>query len=254
LGVGRELTESELLCENCGYDIGGIAAGMNCPECGKPVASSFPERRAGSAWQERRGLWSWMLTNYEMLRRPRRVFDRMRMDDKGYLGLLGLNLGMAGLMLTVPWVGTLMGDPARNARGASTAIRVFAYARSMLVGTLSVGMLLFLLTFVEVMGIRFFGRRRGWRITRNVAWQICAHASIGWVLAAVLTLLSLVVWLNVSYFGLSGWLERAGSTGDYVMAAVPATGFFAGMFVFELLVYVGMRRCRFANAPRRRAS
>jgi sterol desaturase/sphingolipid hydroxylase (fatty acid hydroxylase superfamily) len=172
------------------------------------------------------------------------------MDRRGYLSLLGLNLALAGVMLTLPWVGTLIGDPARHARGSSAAIWALTYARSAVFGIAGIGTLLFLLTFVEAMGIRFFARRRGWRITRNVAWQICAHASIGWVLAAVLTLLSLVVWLNLSNFGLSGWMERSGPTGDYVMAAVPAVGFFAGMFVFELLVYVGMRRCRFANAPR----
>lgn len=248
--MGHVPSESGLLCESCGYDIGGLNASGNCPECGRTVESSLPERREGSPWQRRPSIRSWMHTNYLMLRQPRSVFDRMRMDGGSFLGLLAANLGLAGAMLAVPWVGTLIGDPARNARTSSAVIYILASVRSAVLGTIGVAIVLFLLTAVEAMGIRFFGGRKGWRITRNIAWQICAHASIGWVLAAAFTLLSLVIWLNVSYFGLSGWFERAGRTGNYLMASVPLVGFVAGMLVFEALVYLGMRRCRFANTPR----
>ncbi len=247
--MDRIPAESDLLCESCGYDIASLSPSGNCPECGSPIGASLPAHRRGSPWQVRPTLTSWALTNYLMLRRPASTFDRIRMDSRGMRSLLWANLVLAAALLASPWIDTLVGFPARNVRNAPVLIMGVAYAKSASLGVLAVTTLLFILTLVEAMGIMFFGRRRGWRITRRIAWQICAHASIGWVLAAAFTLLSLVIWLNVSYFGLSGWVERAGRPAQYLLGSVPAIGFVAGMLVFEVLVYTGMRRCRYANAP-----
>lgn len=238
--------ESELLCESCGYSIQGLAG---CPECGLPAADSDPSRRTGSPWQSRPSLRSWVTTNVLMLLRPNRVFDRLRMDSCGRRSLMVLNILIAAGLLSLPWTGVLIGDPARAARTASPWAGTLIFLASLAAQVLLVGAALAVLTAIEAAGIRFFGTRRGWRITRAVSWQVCAHASVGWIVAAALTLLALVAWLNFSYFGLTGWLERKGALGTAILAAVPASGFFAGLLVFESLVYFGMRRCKFANAP-----
>jgi hypothetical protein len=119
------------------------------------------------------------------------------------------------------------------------------------VGTIAITAgVLWLLTWIEVAGVRFFHARRGWRVTRAVAWSVCAHASIGWVVGAALLVLG---W---GLIDLDFWLARSLRTmtvrprvGDW--AAVPAgAGFFAGMMLFEYRVYQGMRVCRFANRRR----
>jgi hypothetical protein len=61
-----------LLCEECGYEIGGLAREGACPECGGPIENSLPERRHGSPWQQRRSLWALVRTNVGVLGGPGR--------------------------------------------------------------------------------------------------------------------------------------------------------------------------------------
>lgn len=103
-----------------------------------------------------------------------------------------------------------------------------------------------ILTWIERRGVVFFGKRRGWRVTPAVAWTVCAHAAFGWILAAAFVALGL---------HLSAFLATGRPTGnallprDIAISWAPLAGFFAGMLVFETLVYVGVRRMRFANPP-----
>lgn len=247
--VSTDRRNSELLCESCGYTLDGLPTLGACPECGRGISLSLPASRLGSPWQSDRTVRSWVRTNYLMLRRPAAVFDLLRVDRTHLHSLLLVNLLLAGGLLAAPWVGTLIGDPARGARGSAWLSRNGQFALSLAAGTIGIGGVLLALTAIESLGVRFFGKRRGWRITPDVAWQVCAHASVGWVVAAVLTILALVVWLNLSYFGLGGWMTRRGGWGDLGLAAVPVAGFLAGMLVFEILVYRGVRRCRYANPP-----
>lgn len=247
--MGDIPSASILLCESCGYEIANLPADAPCPECARPARHSHPDRRTGSPWQQRPTIRSWILTNFLMLRHPRRTFDIIQMNSRGRFSLLLINLLLAGLLCALPWIGTLIGDPVRNARDASPLLRYALFLRSTFLGSIAIAFILFALTAIEAYGIMFFGRRRAWRVTPPIAWQICAHASIGWVLAAAFTLLSLAIYLNLSYFGVSGWFDNLNRTSTFLLAAVPLLGFFTGMLVFETLVYTGMRRCRFANAP-----
>ncbi|MFQ5430590.1 MAG: hypothetical protein ACE5E1_09805, partial [Phycisphaerae bacterium] len=47
-------------CEGCGYAIAQIPRSTNCPECGKPVADSLPERRQPPLFATAVGRWSKM--------------------------------------------------------------------------------------------------------------------------------------------------------------------------------------------------
>jgi len=248
--VGKHVPdEFVLLCETCGYEIEGLPAEGACPECGRQVGSSPHGLRPGTRWQ-RDPKWSSLFSTWRMtLRNPRRVFDvaSLHTDEKR---LLALSLGvaasmppMAGYIVLVVvtireagWIGYIetLGTLVGGAAGVSVLVAAG-------------WMLLWLLTLVEERGIRFWGPRRGWRITPTIAKVICAHASVGWVLGSVLAVVGHVVgWglleitnrHNVGIF--RGPMQLAPIT-------LPALGLIAGMLTFEVLVYIGMGRMKFAN-------
>ena len=103
-----------------------------------------------------------------------------------------------------------------------------------------------LLTWIERVGVVFFSRRRGWRIGKELATEICANAAPGWIAAGVLMNVGLAfshaVDLLKPYLPLGQWALR-----DAIKAGLPVLGFIAGMLIFETLVYIGVRRCRYAN-------
>lgn len=225
--------QSVLLCETCGYEITGLDAPMNCPECARPVATSLPAARRGSPFQRRRTPRALVATSYLALRNPNALFRIVSIEPRTSRLLLRLNILIAAVLLSPgPWttfMRVLNHQPA------------LAWAVHLTLGAAA----LWLLTRIEMIGIRAFGNRRGWRITPTVALTICAHASVGWVLTGVLFLASLVVPLPHKLIILG---RAAGPTIiDLTSILVPAISLLLGMFVFELLVYLGVRRCRYAN-------
>jgi hypothetical protein len=239
-----------LLCETCGYNVEGLPASSACPECSRPIARSLPEARCGSPWQRRRGLWSLVTTDYQLIRRPDRIFEQLRLDWPSGAWLLAIHAVAAATVLAAPWNGVLVGDPVRTARTEGLGQKALAAATSIPIQVGAVAAVLILLTLVEWAGIQFFAQRRGWRLTPLAAWQVCAHASVGWVVMAITSWLGLIAWLNISYFGLSGLFSGRGGSSDALLLFVPAAGAFLGLLVFEILVYTGVRRCRFANRQR----
>lgn len=101
--------------------------------------------------------------------------------------------------------------------------------------------------WIEARGVVFFSAKRGWRVPRAIAWAIVAHASITWVWAWIGVLLSLFV-LPV---GTKLFRPLVVNTifEPLLELTPPLLGFIIGMLVFESLVYVGVRQCRFANVP-----
>ncbi|MBU6413189.1 MAG: hypothetical protein KGS45_06925 [Planctomycetes bacterium] len=238
-----------LLCESCGYPIGDLPTSSACPECARPISESLPASRPGSPWQNRPGFVSWLDTAIRLIRAPRTLFTSIRITPSGSNRLLFINLSLAGLLAAAPWVGVLWFDPTRgSAEGAILLVRI-----PILIAYAAVFALVFwILTRIECFGIEFISRRRGWRLLPAAARQVCAHASYGWILAALL--------LDVG-LGLSQLLPVAGQqvqgrtvTVQVINAilallpgAPPLICFFLGLFTFEWLVYVGVRACRWAN-------
>lgn len=253
-----------LLCESCGYSIGTLPAHAPCPECGRPATQSLPEYRTGSPWQVRPTLWSWVRTNWRVLRHPDDLYERVMIVPGKGRGLLLLNVVVAAFFLVDPWTGVLVGDPARAARNTDRLSETITYAWVLGIQVGAAALILLVLTWVEGLGLRFFGARRGWRVTRDVASQVCAHASVGWIFAALFPLVALALstalvrnfpeWggrfmnqrIDLSAF--TPWAKRV-SVGELVTLLGLVGGFLGGLMVFEMLVYVGVRRCRYANAP-----
>lgn len=255
------MQENLLLCESCGYPIGSLESDSPCPECGRSVRGSLPSRRTGSAWQRRPGILSWFATNWAMLFRPSRVLDRLAILPRRGMGLLYLNLLVAAFLIVDPWTGVLVGDPTRAARGTDPWHELVTYAWVVSGQVGAVWCLLLALTWVEVQGVRLFARPRGWRVTKRVAWQVCAHASVGWIMAGWLVIAMLAtLFILTRYFpAASGrWLTRTFvlprvggrvNVQEIVSALGLVAGYSGGLLWFEALVYRGVRACRFANPP-----
>ncbi len=252
------MDDTTLLCERCGYTLEGLPHTGACPECGVPIRESLPARRDGSPWQRSPGARTWLLTNAGTVRSPRERFRSATIEARRPLLLLAVNSLLAGLLVALPWTGVLIGDPSRGGSGlrgqALFIIMLFAWS-ALIAATLM------LLTFVERAGVRFFAARRRWRLSAAAAWQVCGHASVGWLAAPLTAFLSLIVLtILVRAFGIGpqgvfrvrlGTLFQSGPIGwgDFVYSVVLGGSALVGLLVFEVLVYVGVRECRFANAP-----
>lgn len=238
---------NELLCEGCGYVLEGSRSVPACPECGLAVADSMPERRKGTPWQQRPSVGNWLCTSWMTLRHPARTFRAARIDpalrwrDEG---LLWDNLAAASVLGLLVLMLGFAGDVFSALGGVATAV-VFSPI---------VVLPLAMLTELERIGIRFFGRRRGWRIDRAASLVVCAHASIGWVIATVLASVGFLV--SWPLHDLVRRQYTPGAANAYsldvyraIPVVMPLLGFFVGLLVFETLVWIGVRACKFANRP-----
>jgi hypothetical protein len=243
------------LCEQCGYDIAGLETTGACPECGRPIRRSLALSRTGSLWQQAPSFTSWWRTNLAVVMRPREVFASLRVEMPRSNSLAVINCVLAAAVLVAPWIGTLAGDPARAARGESAALQAFTFAWVFVAQVAAVAFILLLLTWCEYLGIRFISARRKWRLTRAAAWQVCCHATIGWVAATLAPLIALAIIytlrivLNLpmgSVIDLRKYGIGYTSVGGMLAVALPIVFVVLGLFVYELLVHLGVRANRFA--------
>ncbi len=247
-----------LLCEACGYPLARASDGPAgpCPECGAPPERSRPSRRIGTPWQRAPGLGSWVETSWRTMLRSRATFEVMAVGDRSRRGPVIVYLLIASALLVDPWVGVLIGDPARLAMRDGLAGWV-RHGSVWIAEVLGGALVLLGLTWIERVGVEFFARRRRWRVTRAIARRVCDHASVGWIAAGAFPLLAMAV-LDVAqnWFGVTprGVVSLAPLGPPRVQVATLVSwsavvgGFLAGMLVFESLVYVGVCACRFANA------
>ncbi len=266
--------EYTLLCERCGYAIEGLDQSGNCPECGKPVAESLPERRIGTPWQRKPGVGSLLATWWMTLRHPLRTLDVMRVrTDRRELMLSASTIIVASLILATGFVlpavftrDEVATYPAENPRpypywDILVTIPFFAV----------VPLVIFpILTWIETRGLIVIGKARGFRIDARLAKSIVAHACAGWLLLAILylglnSLGSLLIHINETP-PTPG--PEPTSTEDRVMqyvdlfsGAAPQWtywvnrifwigGLLIGFLFFETFAFLGLRRCKYANRVR----
>lgn len=260
----------ELLCERCGYSLEQIRGERACPECGKPVSESLPERRRGTAWQRRRAFWQ---ASHQSITRPRRTLDEL--DPSGFVNdnrLWRLHHGLASLLgaiattgafaagsLMMPLDAVLMAPAKSDAWDESQKSESFIFAYEDFVFGALIASLTFLvvrfaismLSVIEMNGLRLIAKTRGWRVDKDLAHAIVAHGAVGWWVGmigpAIFYPLAVLAHQNAWYFdGLPRpfWYQWA------VYGLVGTVWALAGFMAFELFAYIGVRRCRYANRVR----
>jgi len=224
-----------LLCERCGYHLKGLRRSDVCPECGNPVAESLPERRFGSAWQRRPTLVGLIRSAIELARHPVKYWGCVAPRNQGPGSLLMESCAVSVLIPAIPTLVMLV--------VSLTLDEVLAAETHALVITGAMGVLLFAIflafSWIEMIGIRIVASRRTWRIDRVVAWVIVSHASFAWIISSTFILVASIVRVTLAH--------RFNS--PVVPVLVFVAPLLAGLLVFETLVYIGMRKMKFANAP-----
>lgn len=225
--------------------LNGLRRRDACPECGRPIIESHPDSRIGSPWQRGRRLG--VLHNMvASVRSPRRLYGQVRVDEKSARRLEAESIAWAGALLAL-----LVGFGAVMAAlhaspGIGTIILVGVTAP--VLGFVLFVLILLGLTAIERNGIRLFGRMHHRRITRAVAQTIVAHAAVGWIVAALLTWAGWGLGSGAAYVA----QRHVWAMWELTLTAhywLPVAGFAIGLLWFETLVYIGVRRMRFANAP-----
>ncbi len=225
-----------MLCESCGYDVSGTAPDRMCPECGVAVAASEPERR--DLTRLRMGFWRLV---WAMLGSPRLSARSAAIGD-AKIAWFGVVSRLAAAMIVS--VAAVVPMPFYTDVTPVLLVVILPFVAA------DVFLVISALTAIESVGIRFFGKQRGWRITREVAWTVCDLASVGWLTGAcvcgagllllhvgVMQEMRLIDTPHMPVFGMIG-------------AMTMLVGLSIGLLQFELLVYLGVRQCRFANPPR----
>lgn len=179
-------------------------------------------------------------TGAAFLRTPRRASREIEIEPARSRALLATNV-LAGA--AVFQIGVVIARIMMLGQGG-IALGDLWFGVSFLVAALA-------MTQIERIGIEAFGRRRRWRITRQVSLAVCAHASVGWVVAGALVagamLLLAALPHDLRFLPSGGLLRGTRLAGLHVMPVLLGLSGFAGMLVFETLVYFGVRECRFAN-------
>jgi len=237
--------EYTLLCEKCGYVIEGLDTNGNCPECGKPITQSLPERRVGTPWQQSPGVGSLVRTWWMTLRHPLRTLDVMQFRERGYLSLLHYSL-------------------LSFAAASALLVSIETYSMDVLNWILSAVVLLIIsclfaffllcLTTIESIGLQFISRTKKTRITPMISWTIVAHGVVGWLITF---LVWNVVWKAVWIYKLLNPAEtelelrkQVGFTMDNILIPGFFIGLGVGLLAFETFAYLGLRRCKYANRVR----
>ena len=222
------------VCESCGYSLQGQMPDGVCPECGLDVEASNPIHRPGLPWQNRMTLKNWLATLCLLFFVPGRNFRKLRIGGANVgdrIFLCTLIFGLAAVVWGVfqyyriyrPWLWSVIimtGIPAA--------------------------------TYIEVLGVMFFSKRKGWRVPFELAEQVACYASVGWIPA--IALMAAIQILYERGFIATWWYAYWGSSYtmkiDFVTdIALSIAVFTVSILWFETLVWLGVRKTCFANAP-----
>lgn len=213
----------DTLCEHCGYVLKGLRPEGDCPECGLTIAASSPDLRMGPGGGNQ--------VEIDLVRRPGAFFRTMCVG--------GSNAPARWFMLkTVLLIGLLwlLWDTV----GGTWSLEVDLIEAGLVVVSL------YLLSYVEALGVVYFARRRGWRVPFRLAERVVCYATVGWVPAAILMGLALDRYVAGD---IDRWMSRLlGAWGPLQSIELLVLVGAVAMLWFELLVWIGVRQTKYANS------
>lgn len=239
--------EYTLLCERCGYVVEGLPTDGACPECGKAIAESLPERRASTPWQREPSVPNLLGTWVLALAAPRRLLDTLTVagNQDTMLEKMCAWCAVVPVCLAAGVAVLVSGEPF---------VRDLPYVALVLTGGIGLFGLwgcVRALTAVERRGLVFIGRTRGFRTTPGVARAITAHGAVGWVVAGLGLTLVILGPLTVMLTDQVHGHNRTPMSPP--VAGLTALGLFwmaFGFLFFEVFAWLGLRRLKYANRVR----
>jgi len=240
-----EIDAWTLLCEPCGYVVEGLDPASACPECGKPIAESLPERRIGTPYQHRPTLRNLAKTWWMTVRHPIRTLDVMRFNRPfGEFATIGCASLIGALSIPLLLMIFFLDTSHYNTASAYAAIAVPVITAIYMVVLASyvIGSVILVLTIVEIFGLSRFMTRRSKRDMWAIANAVCAHGCVGWMISALCFTFGLFCFFASALF----------YHGDRqpLIAVLTGVGVLAGFLFFEVFAYLGLRRLKYANRPR----
>lgn len=239
--INRQFPHDDALCEACGYPLNGLAEDAKCPECGSRISNSSPLKRDGLGARAINPLFQYGRVGIAVLLSPRCVFRKMQVNgdrDAGVYHLL-ITAVLTPLALFVGYVVCVLVNVPSAFRNTNVEpILLFLMA-------LVLSLIILALSYIEMLGVTAFSRRRGWRVPFRLAERVCCYASVGWLPGVFLAGVGIAI-LDLHAVG-QPWFEKM-----HGLVRVRWI-FYAALFVlsllwFETLVWIGVRQVRYANA------
>lgn len=220
-------------CTDCGYAIDTLRRDDDCPECGRPVASSLPEARCGSYWQQGHYARGFV----EPLLRPKRMWENVRPERSVHsIKLLVLGCVIAAIPMGVSLAFT-EGAHAVHATYAITFSLVMAFV-------------LVCLCLLEACGFAFIAWRRGWSRSIGHVFGAVSHAAPVWIVSGVL---GGVAWQVAAHWS-ALWTVRPlvvqGQTvlpQGWIVWVMMMVALGIGLVCYEASAYFGMFRLRYTS-------
>jgi hypothetical protein len=236
------MDEYALLCESCGYSIDDLDQSLPCPECGKPILESLPHLKAGSPWQKRHAFLNLIKTWFLTLARPRYLFRQLNINQDSGIFLLLVGLFVAYLIPVVVVISVYTILLIKEGSNGD----IFPFVIMAIIIAIVCWIVSVIYGALGVIRLRYFARRRGYRLTAPSQWTIVGHASMGLTILPILITITIAIILTMVAFEVDASSNTAKKlqllSGFILVFSIPLA-----IIIFELLLHIGSRNLRNRN-------